>query len=110
MSTKDNKYNYKISNLRAIAILVVVFGHSIIIFDRSWNYYSALYSSPVLENIKHFINLFQMPLFVFISGYCFFYSKVRLKKGSLGAFVKSKAKRLLIPFVGFSDYDYGGAY
>ncbi len=101
MSDKK-KYNYKISNLRALAILVVVFGHSIIIFDRSWNYYSALYSSAFLETLKHVINLFQMPLFVFISGYCFYYSKRRIADGNYTEFIISKAKRLLIPFVTFA--------
>ena len=102
--SKNNSigHNYKISNLRAFAILVVVFGHSIIIFDGNWNYYSALYSSDVLEVIKHIINLFQMQLFIFISGYCFYYSRNGLKQEGYYRFIKKKAKRLLIPFVVFA--------
>ena len=96
------EYSFKISNLRALAILVVAFGHSIIIFDRNWGYYSATYTSQLLETAKHVINCFQMPLFVFVSGYCFYYSKKRLNKESLSKFISSKAKRLLVPFLIFS--------
>ena len=99
-----NGYNVKIANLRALAILIVAFGHSIIIFDSGWNYYSSYYSSTLLENIKHCINLFQMPLFFFISGFCFFYTRTKLKKEGLLAFAKKKGKRLLIPFVVFSFF------
>ena len=37
-SLMKNK-NYKIVNLRAIAIILVVLGHSIIIYKSGWNYY-----------------------------------------------------------------------
>ena len=99
---QEKQYNYKIANLRALAILIVVFGHSIIIFDSGWNYYTAEYQSAILEMVKHVINLFQMPLFIFISGYCFYYSREGLIRKGTGTFMHKKAYRLLIPFVSFA--------
>lgn len=97
-----NERDYRISNIRALAILVVVLGHSIIIFDTGWGYYTAKYQSEILQTLKHIINYFQMPLFFSISGYCFNFSAQKIKKNGYAEFVKSKAKRLLIPFIAIS--------
>ena len=92
----------RINGIRALAILVVVFGHSIIIFDAGWGYYTPAYQSAALETIKHFINVFQMPLFFSISGYCFRFSRGKISNTGYTRFVKGKAKRLLIPFAAFA--------
>lgn len=57
--------DYRISNIRALAIMIVVLGHSIIIYDTNWGYYTAKYQSEMLQSLKHIINYFQMPLFFF---------------------------------------------
>lgn len=88
--------NLKIINMRALAIIIVVFGHSIILYDPCWNIYSSQNVSTVLENIKHFINIIQMPLFFWVSGFCFFYSTKKNKK--FVSLAKNKCIRLLIPF------------
>ena len=62
--------NSKITNMRALAILLVVLGHSIILYDSSWGLYSTDNVCGILETVKHFINVIQMPLFYSISGYC----------------------------------------
>ena len=85
------KSNFTITNLRAIAIMIVIIGHSIILYDSSWGFYSSDNHSLILENLKHIINLFQMPLFFSISGFCFYYSK--------DFNIKKKIKRLIIPFI-----------
>jgi fucose 4-O-acetylase-like acetyltransferase len=87
--------NYKLDNIRALAILSVVFGHSIILYSSSWGLYETYQTSAFLDYVKRFINLYQMPLFFALSGY--------LLSGScrknFGTFVCSKALRLLIPFL-----------
>ena len=88
--------NKNIDFLRAFAIILVVFGHSIIIYDNSWNVYYTSQESNVLSNIKIIINLIQMPLFLAISGYLFFYTN---KIKNYGDFIIKKIKRLIIPFI-----------
>ena len=39
----------RITNLRAISILIVVLGHSIIIYSDSWNLYHTIYNVPILN-------------------------------------------------------------
>jgi fucose 4-O-acetylase-like acetyltransferase len=93
--------DYKITRLRSLAIVTVVLGHSIILYDPQWGLYQTSYTVGLLMWMKRIINAFQMPLFLFLAGFCFFYSiekhdykNVRNKlRGILG-----KAKRLLVPF------------
>lgn len=95
-----SKKNTDIVILRAIAILVVVLGHSIIIFDYNWSSaygYSHICKSEFFSGLKQIINMFQMELFFSISGFCLFYS--RRKSISFLAFTKGKITRLLIPFI-----------
>ncbi len=74
---KDRKIEYRINNIRALAILIVIFGHSIILYSSSWSLYETMQTSPILDNVKKVINLFQMPLFFSLSGYLFTFSKTR---------------------------------
>ena len=66
------KVDYRIMRLRCLAIIVVVLGHSIILYDPNGGGYSSSYSVPTLICLKQIINLFQMPLFFFLSGFCVF--------------------------------------
>lgn len=94
--------DYRITRLRSLAIITVVLGHSIILYDPQWGLYQTSYTVDLLMWTKRIINAFQMPLFLFLAGFCFFYSiekhdykNVRNKlRGILG-----KAKRLLVPFL-----------
>lgn len=93
--------DYKIVKLRFLAILIVVFGHSIIIYDPNWQVYATTNVVNLLMYIKHLINTFQMPLFIFISGFCFGYSlkKHRINRLSDSIhFIVEKFKRLIVPF------------
>lgn len=67
--------NPNITFLRALAIILVVFGHSIIIYDPSWGIYTPSVQSDVLRQIKSMINIVQMPLFMSLSGYLFYYTQ-----------------------------------
>lgn len=98
-SVKSNHavYSEQITNIRALAILIVVFGHSIILYSSSWDLYTTVNAVPVLDYIKEFINLVQMPLFFSISGYLFMYS--HNKHRGLVYLIKDKAYRLLLPYL-----------
>lgn len=96
----DREHDHKIDAIRAVAIITVMFGHSIILYSSSWNLYKPEYSCQVLNVAKRIINLYQMPLFFSLSGYLF--AKSSRFVSPLDFFLK-KAKRILVPFliVGF---------
>lgn len=85
-----------LTNLRACAILIVVLGHSIILYDPSWAIYKPLEGFYPFMILKRIINLIQMPLFFSISGYLFYWS---VRKRSFKNTVKIKAIRIMIPFL-----------
>ena len=87
--------NYKINNIRAFAITAVVFGHSIIIYSSLWGVYKSEDVCPMLDAVKRYINLFQMPLFFFLSGFLFGISS---KNETIIEFFTKKFRRLMIPF------------
>ena len=53
-------WSNQITNIRALTILLVVFGHSIILYSSFWNLYSSIHSVPLLDNIKRIIDIIQM--------------------------------------------------
>lgn len=89
------KKNKTVTFLRFIAIILVVLGHSIIIYDNNWGYYSSNINCPLLVFIKHNINVIQMPLFFSISGFLFYNSKKETYKDM----TIKKIKRLIIPYI-----------
>lgn len=87
-----------IENLRAVAILLVVFGHSIILYSDSWNLYTTEIKCDVLNRIKMVIDIIQMPLFFSISGYVFCWT---ISRKDMKKIIVEKICRLLLPFVIF---------
>lgn len=96
MTNRDNR----IEALRTIAILLVVVGHSIIIYSSSWRIYSAPIQSPGFDILKKCIDLIQMPLFFAISGYLFYLTSS--KPIRFIQFCKDKSRRLIIPYMIFA--------
>ena len=93
---KNNLNN--ISVIRVSAILLVVLGHSSIIYSGSW-FRVAVVESKMFWLVYKLIYSFHMPLFVFVSGYLFYYSVVECRNDKgFANFVKKKAIRLLIPY------------
>lgn len=72
-----------VDNLRALLILIVVLGHCL-------QYTGCNMSANILYN---FIQSFQMPLFMFVSGF------VSFKDSYSWDWLKRRSKRLLIPFI-----------
>lgn len=92
--------NQRICNLRAIAILMVVLGHSVILYSPSWTLYESDIICTPLAVAHRIIDIIQMPLYFSISGYLFYYSQGR--NTDFVCFTKNKVKRLLVPFLVFS--------
>lgn len=89
----------RIVNLRAIAIFIVILGHSIILYDPSWGLYHSEVAMPLFEYVKqHLINPIQMPIFFFISGFLFYRSVNGRNQLSFKKFFLSKFIRLIIPY------------
>lgn len=87
--------------LRVIGTLLVIFGHSLYA-NIGLEDYSSLYSGvlstgtfTLLSDVIKFIYTFHMPLFFFLSGVVYYYS--RKPTPSLDNLVKSKFNRLIIP-------------
>lgn len=85
-------------NLRVLAILLVVIGHSLILYSSEWNLYTPPRAYPPFDVTKTVINTIQMPLFFSISGYLFPHTLAHSDL-SFAHFVKGKALRLLVPFL-----------
>lgn len=88
-----------ISIARAIAIVLIVFGHSIIIYSGDWIYVSVVKYFP-LKVLKHYIYSFHLPLFVFVSGYLYYISSAEKNRNErFLKLIKKKANRLLVPYL-----------
>lgn len=93
------KRDGRIVNLRAFAIFVVVFGHSIILYEEAWTLYTTSRFVPLFDIIKRWIDLIQMTLFFSLSGYLFYFTYSR---SNIIKLIKKKLKRLLLPFFAFA--------
>jgi fucose 4-O-acetylase-like acetyltransferase len=89
-STKsEKKRNSKVDFLRAIAIFLVLWGHSI--------QYTCNGKNDVLQNpLFIFIYSFHMPLFMMISGWVFYYS---FYSKALLTIIIGKYKQLVVPVI-----------
>lgn len=94
---KDTTRRDDITNVRALAIFLVVLGHSIILYSSAWGYYPTERKSILLDNLKFLINGIQMPLFFSLSGFCFLWSWNR-SSDFISQIIK-KAQRLIIPYI-----------
>lgn len=88
----------QIGNIRALAIFLVVLGHSIILYSSGWDLYETSRDVPFLNWLKWFIDIPQMPLFFSLSGYLFVFT--HSKKRGFVHLLKNKALRLLVPYIG----------
>lgn len=97
-----NVREQSVSNIRALTILLVVLGHSIIIYSNKWGLYSTEKTSVLFDVLKDYINVIQMPIFFMVSGYLLYYSTKSGKELSFMKLIKDKFYRLLVPFLTFS--------
>lgn len=88
----------QIGNIRALAIVLVVLGHSIILYSAGWDLYETTRQAPFLAWLKKMIDIPQMPLFFSLSGYLFFFT--HRKKQGISQLAKKKLLRLIVPYFG----------
>lgn len=88
-----------ISAMKVFGILVVVLGHSMILYQDSWGIFTPVVKSSQINIIKSYIDIFQMPLFTMISGYLFYNTLERKKYKTIKMLIIDKFKRLIIPFI-----------
>lgn len=98
--------NQQIVNLRALAIVFIVLGHSIIIYDHTFELLSSNVEVPLFETLKHWISFIQLKFFFSISGYLLCYKVMKMREKSneeaistFFPFFQNKALRLLIPYI-----------
>ncbi|MFQ7596893.1 acyltransferase family protein [uncultured Clostridium sp.] len=88
-----------IDSLRGLMIILVVLGHAIIPQIRENNEY--------YTNVWNTIYYFHMPIFFMISGYCCKEIKVsKIDKNKYKSFIIKKFKRLMIPYILMSCFNY----
>lgn len=98
MKQKKGKILIHVAILKVLAALLVVLGHSSHIYVDGWVYSSKI-DSKFFWFLTHYIYSFHMPLFVFITGYVYYYTKVELHKyNKLEILTRNKFMRLLIPY------------
>ena len=105
MNERGGHYYEWINTLRVFTLLLVIIGHCNYYIIKTphggIDYFPHGTSCCFIYNILRwgvwFIYLFHMPLFMAISGMCFSFSKQ--KNSSIIKLSKSKAKRLLLPFL-----------
>lgn len=88
--------HYYLDWLRVMAILFVFFVHGSKIFDYHTTVVFNVVRSPVLSIFREFALLWIMPFFFVISGAAVYLAS-RFQKA--GGFIKSKARRILIPSI-----------
>lgn len=98
--------NQQIVNLRALAIVFIVLGHSIIIYDHTFELLSSNVEMPLFEILKHWISFVQLKLFFSISGFLLCYKIMNMRKKSneeaistFFPFFQNKVLRLLVPYI-----------
>lgn len=87
-------YYEEIDILRAMAILMVLLYHSVIVFPVN------LHEIPWCAGLHELLWVVEMPLFFLVSGFCFSY-----ENGKYGSYFVKKAKRVLVPHLVFGALD-----
>ena len=89
MSTRELRY---ITLAQLIGCVLVILGHS----------YPFVTDYPQqAKDVRTFLYVFHMPLFIFCSGFLFSYTRQSYRK-SIGTFIKDRSLRILIPYFSLS--------
>lgn len=102
---QENIYNKQteLSNctfVKTVLMILVVVYHSILFWGGNWFTGDPVNRSRFMTNVAEWLNSFHIYAFTLVSGYIFYY--IKYEKGKYKEFlpfVKTKALRLLIPYV-----------
>jgi len=103
ISNDSHNKDTVVSLMRVAAVLLVVAQHSTQLFFGDKKVIDPSQAPYIYNVLTHYIATFSMPMFVFVSGYLYYIMRVeRGKYGDYAVFVKSKFKRLIIPYYLFA--------
>ena len=95
---KSVRFN-EISIMRVMAMTMIVAFHSLCFYNGRWVKVNAI-DIPVWHKISCFLDVIDLNMFVFISGYLYGYLYIyRNKYQHPSEVIKIKARRLLIPYL-----------
>lgn len=89
---------------KVVTTVLVVFAHAALMYTPD-GVYTPIVSSGLVAGMSQFIYAFHMAFFIFLSGCVYGYCLEQGKYQNSLAFIRGKAKKLLIPYVAF-----GAAY
>ena len=85
--------------MRPICIISIVIAHAFAIYSGVWEKPMLLIDISCYRYFNYIFVSFQLPAFVFISGYLFEFSLSKNKHESLWTFIKKKMSRLILPSI-----------
>ena len=95
---EQNKKFDEISIMRAMAMTMIVAFHSLCFYNGRWSKVNAI-DIPFWHNLSYFLDVIDLNMFVFISGYLYGYLYIyRNKYRHPSEVIRIKARRLLIPY------------
>ena len=95
---EQNKKFDEISIMRAMAMTMIVAFHSLCFYNGRWSKVNAI-DIPFWHNMSYFLDVIDLNMFVFISGYLYGYLYIyRNKYRHPSEVIRIKARRLLIPY------------
>ena len=95
---KSVRFN-EISIMRVMAMTMIVAFHSLCFYNGRWVKVNAI-DIPVWHKVSYFLDVIDLNMFVFISGYLYGYLYIyRNKYQHPSEVIRIKAKRLLIPYL-----------
>ena len=89
----------EISIMRVMAMIMIVAFHSLCFYNGRWSKVNAI-TIPIWYKISYFLDVIDLNMFVFISGYLYCYLYIyRNKYRHPTEVIRIKARRLLIPYL-----------
>ena len=86
--------------LRAVGITLVVLRHSFSPYRNSWDVSKYYKYNIIADCLGQYISTISMPLFVFISGYIYYYLRNNYGKyENYKTLFKKKSRRLIVPYL-----------
>ena len=95
---ENAKRFFEISMMRVMAMLMIIAFHSMCFYNGKWTKFDAI-RIPFWTNASEFLDVVDLNMFVFISGYLYGYLYIyRNKYRHPSEVIRNKAVRLLIPY------------
>ena len=95
---KQSKKFEEISIMRVLAMIMIIAFHSLCFYNGRWSKVNAI-DIPIWYNISYFLDVIDLNMFVFISGYLYGYLYIyKHKYHHPLEVIRNKAIRLLIPY------------